>query len=240
MRRTAVFHRNTAAAGLVLAALMTFVSVLLMPPFDGDHADWLGSIAASGSSRLSALLFVAAQLPFAVGLVGVAHLLRDRAPVLSSLGATLAVLGGFGHAVYGGVSLLMTHMAEDPAGYDVHAAVLKDAEGSTMIPFMAAGLVGTVLGLILVAAGLWRAHVGPRWLPGALVAFVLVEFIGAGLSEWAGYASGVLFLVTFLVMAALVVRTPAGAWEPRLTCTGLPSTEPAEQEANGPQAVETF
>lgn len=111
-----------------------------------------------------------AQLPFAVGLVGVAHLLRGRAPVLSVLGASLAVLGAFGHAVHGGVSLTMLAMAQDTANLPVHAEILAAGESGVALPFMAMGPLGTVLGIILLAVGLWRAHVGPRWVPAGPVA----------------------------------------------------------------------
>lgn len=213
MRNTALVQRNTAAASLAICAVLTVVSVLLMPAFDGDFAERLQAIADGGtSSRVSAFLFTLAQLPFAVGLVGVAHLLRDRAPRLSVFGGALAVLGGFGHAVYGGVSVTMVDMAADPTNYDVHAAVLAQGEGGTMIPFMAMGLLGTVLGMILIAVALWRAQVGPRWVGPVLAGFVVVEFAGSGISEWAGYAAGILYLVGFVALAVTVARTSADAW----------------------------
>ncbi len=213
MRDTATILRNTAAASLAGCAVLTVVSVLLMPEFGGDFVDRLQAVADGGTaSTVSALGFVLAQLPFAVGLVGVTHLLRDRAPVLSVLGATFAVLGGFGHAVYGGVNLTMLAMARDTANLDVHAEILAAGESGVGIPFMAMGLLGTVLGIILLAVGLWRAQVGPRWVPPVLIAFLLTEFIGAGLSAWAGYAAGLLYLVGLLALAVVVARTSPAAW----------------------------
>lgn len=213
MRNTAALTRGTVAASLATCAVLTVVSVLLMPDFSGGQADWLREIAAAPTaSAISALVFVASQLPFAVGLVGVAHLLRDRTPVLAALGATLAVLGGFGHATYGGVNLVMLQMARDTANTGVHADVLSGMESGPAVPFMAAGLLGTVLGLVLLGVAVWRAGVGPRWLGPVLVLFVVVEFAGSGISVWAGYASAALFGVGFLTLALLVARSATPVW----------------------------
>jgi hypothetical protein len=213
MRNTAALTRSTVAASLATCAVLTVVSVLLMPDFSGGEAQWLQEIAAAPTaSAISAMLFVGSQLPFAVGLVGVAHLLRHRTPVLAALGAVLVVLGGFGHAAYGGVNLVMLEMAKDTANTAVHAGVLSGVGSGLAVPFMAAGLLGTVLGLVLLGIAVWRAGVGPRWLGPVLVLFVVVEFAGAGLSVWAGYASAALFGVGFLTLALVVARSATPVW----------------------------
>jgi hypothetical protein len=213
MRNIAALTRSTVAASLATCGVLTVVSVLLMPDFSGGEADWLREIAAAPTaSAISALLFVGSQLPFAVGLVGVAHLLRDRTPVLATLGAVLAVLGGFGHATYGGVNLVMLQMAKDPANASVHADVLSGVGSGPTVPFMAAGLLGTVLGLVFLGIAVWRAGVGPRWLGPVLILFVVVEFAGAGLSVWAGYASAALFGVGFLTLSLVVARSATAQW----------------------------
>lgn len=224
MRNTAALTRGTVAASLATCGVLTVISVLLMPDFSGSDVQRLQAIAAApATAAVSALLFVASQLPFAVGLAGVAHLLRDRTPVLAALGVVLAVLGGFGHAVYGGVNLVMLQMAKDPANATVHADVLSGAGSGPAVPFMAMGLLGTVLGLVLLGIAVWRAGVGPRWLGPVLILFVVVEFAGAGISVWAGYASAVLFLVGFLTLALVVARSATAVWT---TASQAPATEP--------------
>jgi hypothetical protein len=111
----------------------------------------------------------------------------------------------------------MLAMAADPDGAAAHAEVLAQAESGAGLPLMALGLLGTVLGLILLGAAVLRARYGPRWPGVALIAFVVVEFALSGISVWAGYLSGALFLVAFLALAVLtargaeVVARPAGA-----------------------------
>jgi hypothetical protein len=69
------------------------------------------------------------------------------------------------------------------------------------------GLAGTVLGLLLLSIGLFRAGVGPRWVGPALWAFLVVEFIGSAISPRASYLSGVLFLAAFGALAVEAVHS---------------------------------
>jgi hypothetical protein len=230
MRNTAALTRGTVAASLAMCGVLTVVAVLLMPDFSGGEVEWLQAIAAAPTAAsVSAMLYVASQLTLAVGLAGVAHLVRDRTPVLAALGATFAVLGAFGHAVYGGVNLVMLKMAEDATNRGAHAGVLSDVGSGPAIPFMAMGVLGTILGLVLLGIAVWRAGLGPRWLGPVLVLFVLVEFIGAGFSVWAGYASGLLFLVGFLALALAVSRSSDAVW--------TTATESSSQQPDGRSAL---
>ncbi len=207
--------RTTVAAALVVCAVLSVVSILLMPDFGGTMVERLESVADAGAAAaISAFGFTLSQLPFAVGAVGVVHLLRGRAPVLASLAGVLLVLGAFGHAVYGGVSLTMLAMAHDPANHVVHADILTAGERSlVLLPFLAMGLLGTVLGLALLSVALWRGRLGPRWLPVAVVTFVVVEFGGAALSMWASYAAVVLFFGVLVTLAVVVHRSSTAHWQ---------------------------
>lgn len=209
--------RAVVAAGLVLAAVLTITSIQLMPDFSGDHADRLRAVAASPrASAVSAVTFTLSQLVLAVGVLGVAHVLRPRVPALAATAGALVLLGTFGHAVYGGISLLMLSMAEDPAAVDRYADLLASAEQGAPLPFMAAGLLGTVLGFVVLGVALWRGGLGPRWLGPAAVLWVLVEFVGSNFSRWAGYASGLLWLAVLATLAVEVWRAaPAPTQDPR-------------------------
>ncbi|MPV35666.1 DUF4386 family protein [Georgenia subflava] len=207
MRISSPTVRWTIVVALALTAVTTVVGVLLMPDFSGTHEDGLRAIAASpGTATASSLLFTFSQLFLAVGVVGVATQLRDRAPKLAYLAAVTTVLGAFGHSAYGGVQAIMLAMAADLDDAAAHAEVLAAAEAGAGLPLMALGLLGTVLGLILLGAAILRAGWGPRWLGIALIAFVVVEFGLSGMSVWAGYLSGALFFVAFVAMAVLTAR----------------------------------
>lgn len=213
MKNTATFRRASAAIGLIATSLLMIVSTVLAPEFPAGFADRLAAINEGGSqAAISAFAFALAQLPFIVGMLGVGHLLRDRAPRLSNVGTALAVIGGFGHAVHGGVTMLQLEMAGDAANRAVHAQMLEQLESGPAVAFMVMGLLGTVLGLLLLSIGLFRAGVGPRWVGPALWAFLAIEFAGSAISEWSSHLSVIAYTAAFFVLAATTWRSPEETW----------------------------
>ena len=214
MKNPAAFRRTAAAVGLVTTALLMIVSTILAPPFPGNFTDQLAEIEAAGTSgTISAFAFALAQLPFIVAILGVAHLIRAGSPILSNLGATLGVVGGFGHSVFAGITMVQLSMAADEPNRAAHAAILESVEAGPAVAFMAMGLLGTVLGILLLAIGLWRASVGPRWVPLALGAFLVVEFVGSNLTEWASSLAVLLYVVSFGALAVTIWRSPIEDWQ---------------------------
>ncbi len=205
MKNPATFRRTAAALGLVTTALLMILSVVLSPPFPGNFTDQLAEIDKAGTSAtISAFGFTLAQLPFIIGMLGIGHLLRDRAPRLSNIGTTLAVIGGFGHSVYGGVTMVQLDMAADATNRAVHVEILEQVEAGPAVAFMAMGLLGTVLGILLLSIGLFRSQVVPRWVPVALWAFLVVEFVGSNFSDWAASAAGVLYVTALGALAVTI------------------------------------
>ena len=158
-------------------------------------------------------MFPVSQLFMLAAVLAIAHLIRSGAPILSNLGATLAVVGVIGHAVFAGSALMTVTMAHDPANRDVYASLAEDFESSPFIAFAAAGLLGTVLGLLLLSIGLWRARITPRWVPATLWAFLVVEFVGSALSDYAKYVSLICFGLAFVALARTVMEGPRSDWE---------------------------
>jgi hypothetical protein len=214
MRNPATYRRGAAAICLVLAGGLSAAFMLLAaaPGWGSDNVERLQAIAEAGSRSTAAFLaFAAYQLPMMIGLLGVAHLLRGRAPLLANLGATLAGVGAFGYAVYGGSQLVIPAMAADEANLQLYAQLRADAERFTG-PFAALGMIGSILGLLLISIALWRAGVGPRWLPLLVWVFLAVEFIGTSLTPAAGFLSAAVLLAALLSLALLLWRSPVSAW----------------------------
>jgi hypothetical protein len=153
-----------------------------------------------------------AQLPFIIAMLGISHLVGGRAPVLSIIGGTIAVIGGFGHAVLGGAQLAQLPMAADLANREMYAALLDAGMPLPLMILMMCGTIGTVLGLLLLGVGLLRAKVGPRWAPYAIWVWILIEFVGTNFTEWATLASGLLYLGTLGALAVTVWRSPLAIW----------------------------
>jgi hypothetical protein len=209
MSRLPALHRATTAACLVISALLAAVSVVTSPDLDGPSD--LAAISAAGSTAtLSALAFLWSQLPLAVGFLGVARALRDRHRVLSPLIATTVALAAFGHTVFGGMSIVTLAMADDAERPAAFTDVLDQAF-ATAIPFAILGVLGVVLTFILTGVAVLRGGLGPRWVGGLLIAFVVVEFGLSGFG-WGGWLSAALVVVSSCGLAAATARTGLERW----------------------------
>ena len=204
---TATWHRRLAITALVTAPVLAALSVVLQPDLPAGAADRLASIDAAGwTGVVSAAAFAASQLPMIAAALALGHLLRDRAPRLGLAGAALLVAGSFGHAVFGGMSLTFVAMAGDEDHRAAYAGLMDRLMNSPMMLFSVLGLLGTVIGVLLLSIGLFRAAVGPRWVGPALWAFLLVEFVGSSVSPHASYLSSVLFCAAFGALAGEAAR----------------------------------
>ena len=196
---------RTAALGLVASAVLLAGSAVTQPQLTGGPAEKLAAIASAGArADLSAVLFAVAQLPFLLGVLGFGALLRPFARRLAGIGTGLAVAGGIGHALFGGVSLTYLVMARESAGQAAYARLVTDIESSPVMLVSVVGLAGTVLGLLLLSIGLFRTGVGPRWIGPVVWAFLVVEFVGGALSDYASYLSSVLLVVAFFAVARVL------------------------------------
>jgi len=214
MKDAATFRRTAAAIGLAGAVITSTAWTLLEPPFPADYGERLAAIDAGGAgATASAVLFAVSQVFMLAAVLGIAHLIRNRAPLLSNLGATLSVIGVLGHAVFAGSMLMTVTMAADAAHRELYAGLIEDFESSPMMIFAACGLLGTVLGLLLLSIGLFRSRVVPRWIPALLWAFLVIEFVGTALSDFATYAAVLSLAIAFGALALHVWQTPRDDWE---------------------------
>ena len=214
MKDPAVFRRTAGAVGLVGAVITSAVWTLLEPPFPADYAERLAGIEEGGTSTaVSAAFFPLSQVFMLAAVLAIAHLIRRQSPVMSNLGASLSVVGVLGHAVIAGSMLMTVTMAADSDNRELYASVLEDFESSPFMAFAATGLIGTVLGLLLLSIGLWRARATARWVPATLWAFLVVEFVGSALSDYATYVALLCLGLAFGELARVVWTSPRADWE---------------------------
>ena len=213
MADAALFRRTAATVGLagsaVLAAAATFV---YQPTGGGRPADVLSTLGrAPGRAEFSTVLFVLQGLAFMVAALAIGHLLRTRFPLLSGIGASLAALGGFADAVANAFTLAFLPMARDGAHRGAYLGVITEADKLENL-FALVGLLGTVVGTLLLSIGLFRAHVGPRWVAPLLWAFLVLEFAGSGAAPVLGLAAVTLAVVAFGALGVTVSTMPRQAW----------------------------
>jgi uncharacterized membrane protein YvlD (DUF360 family) len=226
MTRIATLQRGAAVACIYVAVLLLAGFVVLAPDLD-DPAGPLASIAASGAGgRLSAYAFLVGQLPWVVGMLGLAHVLRQRFRVLSPMISVLALVGGFGHAVSGGFALVQLSMADDLTHAPLHEAVM-DRTYAAAGPLFAVTMLGVVLSQLLLAVALLRGGLGPRWVGAALVVWLVVEFVGSGVSPAAAYVSAPLMALVFGLLAVRLARSDIRLWMTATEADALADDEPA-------------
>ncbi len=196
--------RFLVAACLLAFALLSVGFMALQPELPNDRAQWLATIAdARASASAAAQMFLWSQLPFAVAVVGLAAWLRPRFPRLTIIGGVFGVLGAFGHTVAGAWTLTQVVMADEPAHRDAYSQLIAAQEQSPLIvSFLLLGVVGTVVGMLLLSIAHFRSHVHPRWVGPVLWVWLVVEFVGSGISPWATYLSGLLLLACCSGLAA--------------------------------------
>jgi hypothetical protein len=204
---TPVRHPRLAAAGLLAAFGLSGVSVFLQPNLAGDPDQTLATLASGPLPAVSAVTFLLSQLPFIVAYLAIGALVETRHRRLGLWGTCLAVLGAFGHTVFGGMSLLYLVMAQDPADRAVYATLITDIQSSPVMLFSLAGLAGTVIGMLTLSVGLFRSKVGARWIAPALWAFLLLEFVGGNVSTYAGYLAVLCLGGAFTALAAHIARS---------------------------------
>jgi hypothetical protein len=210
MLPTSPSRRFAAVVALVVGPVLAGASAVTQPDLSGTPAQQLSAIADSALAPVSAVLFVVSQLAMLVAVLAIGRLVAERAPRLSAWGTALGVLGAFGHSVFGGVTLTWLVMARDAGHRAAYADLFHDLQDSPAMMFSVAGLLGTVVGLVLLGVALFRTRVVPRWVGPALWAFVVVEFAGGAVSSSASYASTALLLAAFWAIAAQL-RADAGA-----------------------------
>lgn len=204
-------RRRAAQIALIAGPLLSAVSVILQPDLDGSAHHQLVAIGDSSRGAISAVTFLVSQLPFLIAVLAIGRLLLPRAPRLSAWGTALGVLGAFGHSVFGGISMVYVVMAHDPKHLDVYAHLMDRMNDSPVMIFSAAGLLGTILGILLLGIGLFRTRTGPVWIGPALWAFLLVEFVGSSISSSASYLSALLLVAAFFALSREVAEAPAPA-----------------------------
>ncbi|GAA2043668.1 hypothetical protein GCM10009819_32930 [Agromyces tropicus] len=233
-------RRALVAGSLVVAIATAVVGILLHPAFPEEPSEYVELLAGSATAAIGLQLFLWSQVFWAVGLIGLAHAASHRSPVLGTLGALFSGLGAFGHAAFGGASLVtlgMARYAVESGDVDAAQAALGATQGGDFVPFLLAGLGGTVLGVVLIAVALLRSAVAPRWVAIALLAWTVVEFVLPNFLDgaWVTYTSLVLGLVAFTGAAVAVLRGGSGAWttvlESRVARTPGPASVPTDATA---------
>jgi hypothetical protein len=221
------FRRLVAGFCLIAAPLALLVGALLHPDSGDDATAHLAAVADNPDRNYAAHTVILAGLAlFLPAILGLMHLLRQRLTALSHLGGGLAMIGLFGATAIVAVDgIAVSQMAQPGANADEMTALLDRILESA--GFRAVGLIGAVallLGVLLLAYGLWRAGAMQPWMAGATAVAAIVVLV-AQLTH-----NRVIFAIAFAIY--VVALAPLGwriltesddDWEP---APASPATTP--------------
>lgn len=202
------------AASLALAGILNggaqYVGHLVIG--DGDFSDqirWGTANPVFHTAEQSALLASMLFLPIAV--LGLAQVTRHRAPRLTAVGTVLALWGLWGFHTVVAFGYAAGTIAPGAIGLDgalrLNEAFL-DHPGSVtgaLVPH----LLGSFLGLVLLATAAWRGRSLPRIPLALLVAFLVWDFLLPAVGPLEAH---LLLLVSFVWLGVHVARMSWPEW----------------------------
>lgn len=225
------FRRTLTGTSLLIAPVLFAASELLAPEQVSGAAQQLDVYAAHRTALLaSSLLSIAVALTMLAGTIGLVHLVRARGVTYANLAALLIGYGLIAaHAGLGGVNLIFAEMArpglDRTAMTQLYDKITHDAPvGAPLL----LGHYALVVGIILLAIALLRAHTGPRWAAFCLLLFPLSDIVLSGvpvtgLADIVSNAFGVASLGAYGIH---LLRMHNGDWET--------AHAPAHLSARGP------
>ncbi|TLP56345.1 MULTISPECIES: hypothetical protein [Microbispora] len=206
------FRRVAAGASLVLAPLCLLLGMAADPSEPGVE-DPLVYAHNPGAVGVSATLLHYAWILWVPGVIGLVHLVRRKGVVLAHIAGVIAVLGLINF------SALMISDFFDIVAYQMLPAdqaekLMQDAAQPAMIAaWQMPGMIGSFLGLVLVAVAYARAGRAGWWFPAGVLAGIIVWLFGA--SAWnlvLGLGGPVILLVVFGVVGVSMIRMRDEEW----------------------------
>jgi hypothetical protein len=178
--RTAVVRRVLLGVAVVAAPALQVAGMLLHPPLAAEHADQLAIVAEDpGRWFVAHVVAASAAALFLVAAPALAGLARARGAAPATAGAVLTVLGGATLAIAFGAEAHLLSVAADPSLDAAAMTALAALEGhSPAMTMILLGVPLTGIGQILLAAGLLRARVVPRWAPALVLVGLLASIAG--------------------------------------------------------------
>ena len=175
------FRRVVAGSCLIIAPVVLLVGALVHPQGKEAAAAHLAVVAENpGRYYWAHAILLAGLALFLPVVLGLMHLLRNRGTTFGHVGGGMAMIGLFGAtAVVAVDGIAVSQMGQPQASIEEMAALLdriKESPGSRGIAVVAG--VGLMLGIVLLAYGLWRTRAVQPWMAGGVAAGAITFFVG--------------------------------------------------------------
>jgi Domain of unknown function (DUF4386) len=221
------FRRIVAGVSLVLSPVFLLAAFVVVPTMASDTRAMLAAIAQHPTQwYLFGLFLLVSYVLLAPAVLGLMHLLRDRAAAWSGIGGSLALLGTISAVTDTRLVFVTWQMAAPEADRDQMVALLTRLEASAgaTLPFIL-GTLGLVIGTVLLAIGLYRARTVPTWVAAALGAGIVANLAAFIAGSRPGLiASSAILVLAYGYVGLVFLRQSDQDWEHR---AGAPA--PAER-----------
>jgi hypothetical protein len=196
--------------GLVVTAAYFLAGLFVTPPGlgNGSGAQALAAIAANaGEQRLGTLLDWIFAIAIMVAVIFItAGVGGGRGATLTAVGACLTAVGDIFHGAVVAVQLIAADMVSSGTDRAQMGALVDRINsdpyvGGLLLPLM----ITFVLGLVILAFGLWRARVIPIWPAVLILAGVAIQAVAPDPVNQ--LAQGTIGTVAMLWIAGAIVRS---------------------------------
>jgi hypothetical protein len=221
------FRRLGAGLCMIAAPLALLVGALLHPTGYGSANEHMAAIAEDpGRNYASHTVILAGLVLFLGAVLGLVHLLAERAPAAANVGGVLAVVGLFGAtAIIAVDGVAFSQMGRPEANAEEMAALLdRTMESAGARAIAVVGAVSFLLGMLVLAYGLWRTRAVPLWIALGVAAAAIVFFLGQVTDNPVAFAIAfALYLVTLGAVGWTILSGSDDDWA-REPAPGAPLT----------------
>jgi hypothetical protein len=209
------FRKTIAGCCMVVGPLLALAAFIVSPAIKSDSAAQLAVVARHQDRfLLTTLLSLAAVALVIGGTLGFMHMLRERGVAYGHVGGALALIGLLATTAGIGAQMMLWPMVRNGVqAADVSAWHSLTHDSATMIPLIVVSWFA-VIGFIVLAAGLYRAHAVDWWMAAMLAVGALgITLAGPVESVAVGIVGSALFLVGGGSIGTMVLRESDADWE---------------------------
>jgi len=212
------FRKTIAGVCMIGAPLLLLVGVIVHPESKSDVGEQLAVIAGNMDEWYAAHLIVAMALVLAVpAVLGLMHMLREREVAYGHIGGGLAMVGLLATTAIVAIEGFVGWQAGAATGSDAAAmtALFERVTETTgiVIPVFVMSY-GFTVGMLFLAAGLYRARAVQSWTAAMLGIGSIVLALGFGMTEdVVSIVGAAVLMVGFFQVGRMVLTESDEDWE---------------------------
>jgi len=209
------FRKTIAGMCMIAAPVLLLVGMVIHPERKDDVGAQLGVVADNMDAWFAAHLILAISLVLAVpAVLGLMHMLREREVALGHVGGGLAMVGLLATTGVVAIDGFVGWQAAASPSAEMTALFERVTEtAGVVIPFFVMSL-GFAVGMLFLAAGLYRARAVQSWTAAMLgVGSIVLAVGGMAASDVLSIVGAAVLMVGFVQVGRMVLAESDEDWE---------------------------